>query len=175
MSSEPAPEALLAVAKASPAAVARHDRDAWLSLFATNALVNDPVGSRPHVGRAALGRFYDTFIAPNAIRFEVHREKVTGMTVMRDVSIVTTMSSGLTISVPAIIRYEIVEEFGQLKIRGLYAYWRLLPMIGQVLGSGIKGLMTMASLSVQMLKHQGLRGVLGFMRGFFYRGKPPPF
>ena len=71
---EPAPTVaeLLAAVGRSPAAVAVHDRAAWVGLFSDGARVNDPVGSRPHVGRAAIEKFYDTFIAPNTITFHVN-------------------------------------------------------------------------------------------------------
>ncbi|MBI2382542.1 MAG: nuclear transport factor 2 family protein [Gammaproteobacteria bacterium] len=162
---------LLETAKASPAAVAVHDRAGWLALYASDGLVNDPVGSRPHVGRAALERFYDTFIAPNAIRFRSNQDLVCGSTVVRDVTIQTTMPSGLRLDVPAHLLYEIAEEGGALRIRRLYAHWELLPMVGQALRTGFKGLWTFTALSGRMLARQGLGGVFGFMRGFFGVGR----
>ena len=42
----------LALAGRSPAAVAVHDKSAWLSLFARHNRVEDPVGSAPHVSAA---------------------------------------------------------------------------------------------------------------------------
>ena len=69
----------------SPAAVAAHDKAAWLGLFARYSLVEDPVGSRPCVSRPSdsthngpLARFYDTFIAANDIRFVVERDMIGG-------------------------------------------------------------------------------------------------
>src|ERR1700756_4358597 len=90
---------LLAPVEASPRAVAAHERDAWVGLFAPGARVCDPVGSRPHTGRAAIERFYDTFIGPNDIVFRVERDVVCGMTVWRDLGIETTMSTGVTLRV----------------------------------------------------------------------------
>lgn len=157
---------LIAVVDASPAAVAVHDKAAWMGLFARGGEVNDPVGSRPHRGESAISRFYDTFIAPNDIRFEVDHDVVCGMTVVRDLVIKTRMPTGLAVDVPTHIRYELVEEHGQLRIRGLYAHWELMPMVLGTLKSGLKGLLTYARLSVRMLACQGVGGVLGFMRGF---------
>ncbi|MGB1581744.1 MAG: nuclear transport factor 2 family protein, partial [Nevskiales bacterium] len=150
----------------SPAAVAIHDKSAWLGLFASGGLVNDPVGSKPHVGQEEISRFYDTFIAPNQINFAVDKDTVCGMTVVRDLIIETTMSTGLRVDVPTHIRYELAEEDGQLKIEHLYAHWELMPMVLQTLKQGISGLLTYAKLSVHMIRCQGIGGVLGFMRGF---------
>ena len=78
-------ESLVAVG-GSPAAVAAHDKEGWLSLFTPSAVVNDPVGSAPHRGPAQLSRFYDTFIAPNTIGFQVNHDVVCGASVLRDVT-----------------------------------------------------------------------------------------
>src|SRR5690606_33906741 len=99
MPPEPTAVDLLTAVQASPRAVAAHDKDTWVSLFAPGAAVNDPVGSTPHVGPAAISRFYDTFIAPNTIAFHVDRDLVAGRTVVRDLSIETTMSTGATVLV----------------------------------------------------------------------------
>ena len=36
-----------------------NDKDRWLSLFAADAVITDPVGSPPHAGKAALDAFWD--------------------------------------------------------------------------------------------------------------------
>ncbi|WP_369669948.1 nuclear transport factor 2 family protein, partial [Enterococcus faecium] len=77
-------EQLMAVVEGSPKAVGAHDRSTWVALFAGDGQVNDPVGSRPHNGQAAIESFYDTFIAPNSITFHVERDIVCGRTVWRD-------------------------------------------------------------------------------------------
>lgn len=155
----------------SPAAVAIHDKAAWLGLFANGCLVNDPVGSKPHMGREEIGHFYDSFIAPNQINFDVDKDSVCGMMVMRDLIIETTMSTGLRVDVPTHIRYELVEEAGELKIEHLYAHWELMPMVLQTLKQGVLGLVTYGKLTLHMIRCQGLGGVLGFMRGFRGVGK----
>jgi steroid Delta-isomerase len=74
------------LARQSQAAVHRKDREAWLSLFAPDAVVADPVGPSPldpdgdgHRGLAAIGAFYDTVIAPNEhISFEIERSYLCG-------------------------------------------------------------------------------------------------
>ena len=165
------PEALLAAVQQSPILVAKHDRAAWCSLYAAEGQVNDPIGSRPHTGRAAIERFYDTFIAPNTITFDVHQDIVCGMSVMRDLTIETVMSTGVKLHVPMHLRYDLVEESGQLKIHRLYAHWELLPMILQLLGTGPKGRWTAIKLGPQLILNQGIGGVIGFMRGFLGVGR----
>ncbi|MGW7532984.1 nuclear transport factor 2 family protein [Amycolatopsis sp. NPDC054798] len=53
-------------------AVRRRDKEAWLALFAADALVEDPVGpsqfdveGKGHRGRDAISAFWDQAIAPN--------------------------------------------------------------------------------------------------------------
>lgn len=157
--------------KKSPAAVAVHDKTTWLALFASDGLVNDPVGSRPHQGREAIDRFYETFIAPNTIVFDVAHDVVCGNTVVRDLIIETTMSTGLKVDVPTHIRYELVEEGGELRVHRLYAHWELSPMVLQTLKAGVSGMVTYSKLSVHMIRCQGVGGVMGFMQGFGGIGK----
>lgn len=189
MSFNPGPDSLLAAVQQSPILVAAHDRAAWCSLYATDGQVNDPVGSRPHTGRAAIERFYDTFIAPNSITFDVQHDMVCGMSVMRDLTIETIMSTGVKLHVPMHLRYDLVEagviekdllspalalgaaEAGALKIQRLYAHWELLPMILQLLGAGLKGWWTAIKLGPQLILNQGIGGVIGFMRGFLGVGR----
>ncbi len=93
---------LLATVARSPAAVAAGDRAAWVSIFAHFNIVEDPVGSRPHHSgifdakagkrcQAPLERFFDTFIAPNDIRFHVDRDIVCENHVVRDLTIEISM------------------------------------------------------------------------------------
>jgi hypothetical protein len=160
-----APEQLLATVRRSPAAVAVHDKAAWVGLFAPDGLINDPVGSRPHVGPDAIARFYDMFIAPNTIEFEVARDLVCGTTVMRDLTVHTTMGPGVELHIPMHLRYELVPVPGGWKIAGLYAHWELAAMIGQLLRCGGRGLLVGAQLGPRMLRTLGVRGTVGFADG----------
>jgi len=154
---------LIAVVEQSPAAVGRHDKAAWVALFADNAQVNDPVGSAPNVGREVIGRFYDTFIAPNTIIFGVEHDIVCGDSVIRDLSIETRMSDHVKLHVPMHLRYDLDAD---RKIVGLYAYWELPGMIGQLLKRGPLALPVAVKLSAKLMKNQRLSGSLGFAKGF---------
>lgn len=149
---------------ASPRAVAVHDRAAWVGLFTRDAVVNDPVGSAPHRGYDAIARFYDTFIAPNDIVFEVAHDFAGPATVVRDLAITITMSTGARVRVPMHLRYEIAVEDGDLRISYLAAYWELLPMVGQLMTTGLAGLHAGTRLGGLLLRNQGVAGLRGMAR-----------
>ncbi|MEZ4453320.1 MAG: nuclear transport factor 2 family protein [Nannocystaceae bacterium] len=157
-------EELLSIVRRSPERVAAHDREGWLDLFSADAVVEDPVGAAPNP-RARLGRFYDTFIAGNTIDFEVREDLVAGVEVVRDVVLHTRLSTGLEIAVPAHLLYEIADEGGAPKIRRLRAIWDLRRRSRGALAAGLPGLWTLTVVSGQMLRRQGLGGVLGYSRG----------
>ena len=160
------PRDLLALIERSPAAVAAHDRSHWLALFARDGVIEDPVGSRPvRVSMAgATERFYETFIAPNDIRFEVQADYVGPQQVLRDLTIHIRMAPAVTVLVPMHLRYEITSEDGSPKISHLAAHWELVPMMGQLLGKGLPAWPVMANMSIRMLQQLGLAGLLGFSR-----------
>ncbi|MBF6355074.1 nuclear transport factor 2 family protein [Nocardia higoensis] len=161
---EPTAADLLAAVQASPRAVAAHDKTAWVGLFAAHATVNDPVGSAPHLGPTAIGRFYDTFIAPNAITFHVDRDLVAGRTVVRDLSIEITMSTGATVLVPMHLRYDLADTDEGLRITRLAAHWELAPMVLRLLRAGLPGLGAVTVLGPRLVRNQGLSGALGMTR-----------
>jgi hypothetical protein len=165
----------LALVERSPAAVAVHDKAAWLALFARYSLVEDPVGSAPHItgiydagdgyrGRGGLGRFYETFIAPNTIVFHVNRDIVNGLHVVRDLTIEIEMSAKVTVRVPTHLLYELTVEGEELKILRLAAHWELGPMLRQQMASGRAFLAVGCASAARMWRHQGLRGIAGFIR-----------
>ena len=157
---------MLATAERSPAAAGARDRTAWVGLFATTGRVEDPVGSTPHRGVAAIGRFYDTFIGPRDVRFHPDVDIVVGPTVVRDGELEVTMASTLTLRVPVYIRYDLQDDAGELKIAALSAFWELPTMVGQFLRGGIRAVPVGLQLSKLLLTNQGLVGTLGFLGGF---------
>jgi hypothetical protein len=157
---------LLATAERSPAAASARDRNAWVGLFTPNGRVEDPVGSRPHRGTAAIGRFYDTFIGPRDITFCRDVDIVVGTTVIRDGELEVTMASALTLRVPVYIRYDLQDEADGLKIAALSAFWELPAMVGQFLRGGVRAVPAGVALSQLLLTNQGLAGTLGFLSGF---------
>jgi hypothetical protein len=157
---------LLATAHRSLAAAAAHDRQGWIDLFTADARVEDPVGSQPHRGHVAIGRFYDTFIAPRAISHHPHRDIVVGTTVLRDLELEIQMASTLTMRVPTYIRYDLHPDRDELRVAALSAYWELPVMIGQFVRGGLGAVPAGMSLGRSMFANQGLSGSLGFLSGF---------
>ena len=157
---------VLSAAHRSLAAAGEHDRAGWLDLFTADGRVEDPVGSSPHRGRAAIGNFYDTFIGPRQISYDLDADLVVGATVLRDLTLAIQMSSTLTMQVPAYIRYDLKDTAGGLRIAALSAYWELPAMVRRFLGGGVGAVPAGLALGQAMVIHQGLRGSTGFLRGF---------
>ena len=169
---------LIAIVEQSPQAVAIHDKAAWMGIFANNHVVEDPVGSTPHLSNSgsnephdALSRFYDTFIAPNQLAFDVKQDVVCAKHVIRDLQINLQMSDKISAEVPMHLLYELTEEDGTYKVSRLAAHWEFMPMIMQLLKKGFAALPVLAALTVRMLKLQGIGGALGFSKAAFNVGK----
>lgn len=89
------------LARRSQAAVKVKDRVEWLSLWAPDAVVQDPVGPSPfdpegngHRGPEAIAAFYDKVIAPNElITFEIEHSYLCGNEVA-DVGVIRTVLPG---------------------------------------------------------------------------------
>ena len=150
----------LEVARRSPELVGRHDLDGWLALFTEDAEVHDPVGGPAHP-RGALEAFWRIFIADNRIRFEEHLDVVDGAWVYRDVTIHTTLSTGVVLKVPAILRYEVVGH----RIRRLHAHWELGPMILQTMLLGPLAWWASTLLFLRMFRFMGLGGTWAYLMG----------
>ena len=84
----------------------------------------------------------------------------------RDVTIHTHMATGLSLRVPAHLRYQLrAQPSGPCYIRRLCAHWELGSMLGQSLRSGWLGLRSNAGLTRHLLACQGMTGAIGFTRG----------
>ena len=155
---------LLAVVERSPACVAVHERDRWLALFGDDALVEDPVGAPPaHKATGALGRFWDTFIAPHEIRFEVRRDHVIGRDVFRDAVIHTRIAPRVSIEVPAYLLYQLDGDGGALRVRRMAAHWQLGRLSLGALALGPRAWLPMTLLFARMLRRMGLSWVGGYL------------
>jgi hypothetical protein len=161
---------LLATVERSPQAAAAHDRDGWVQLFTSDARVEDPVGSQPHVGHERIERFYDTFIGPRDIKFHRDLDIVCGSVVLRDLELEVAMGPGVTMYIPAFLRYDLREVNGEWKIARLRAYWELPAMMLQFLRSGRSAVAPALKLSRGLLSNQGPGGAAGFLTGFHRPG-----
>lgn len=164
---------VLEVVHASPRAVGAHDRAGWIGLFADDYVIEDPVGSRPVRGDG-IGPFWDTFVAPNDVVFEVHRDWSDGMSVVRDVTVVTTLATGVQVHTPAHLLYELVETDAGLRVRRMAAHWEPLPVFAQLMRPRLAHVRSMLSMGVRMLRHLGPGGTAAFVgsvRSVGRRGK----
>jgi len=170
----PTTEELVAAVEQSPRAAAAHDRASWVGLFTDDGRVEDPVGSRPHVGHTQIGRFYDTFIGPRQVTFHRHADIVSGTSVIRDVTLEVMMGFGVRLMVPAFIRYDLRAAETGWRIASLRAYWELPAMLTEFLRNGPKSLPVALRLCTALMRNQGLSGTVRYldaMRGPARRGK----
>lgn len=166
--------AVLSTVERSPAAAAAHDREGWVGLFTADGWVQDPVGSRPHIGRDQLRRFYDTFIGPRTITFHRDVDIVVGDTVLRDLVLQVAMGPAVTMHIPAVLRYDVRPDGDALRIAALRAYWELPAMALQFARAGVAAAPAGLRLTGALLRNQGPAGALGFaagMPGVGARGK----
>jgi len=165
----------LALVERSPAAVAARDKTVWLALFARVNLIEDPVGAAPLItgiydhragyrARDPLARFFDTFIAPNTIRFHVDRDVVCGLHVVRDLTIEITMEPQVVVHVPVHLLYELVVEDAALKIFRLAAHWEFWPMLKQQVAAGWPSVKVGHASAARLLRHMGISGMAGYLR-----------
>jgi hypothetical protein len=166
-------EELIAFVNRSPERVAAHDRAAWLALFDPDGEVEDPVGVgaarrgrgvRGVRGDDELARFYDTFIGPNDVRFEVAQDLCVGRHVVRDVTIHIRLPTGLAVHVPAYLRYDLAAARGALRIARMAAHWELPSIARQCLSAGVRGARTLASNTARILRVQGPAGAAAYTR-----------
>lgn len=118
----------------SIAAVQAKDKDAWLALFADDAVVEDPVGRSfldesglGHRGKEAIGAFFDNNIATvEQIRFELHDSFATGDEVANVATIHMTLPGGTTSRCEGVFVYRVRDDG---KLVSLRAYWEVDRMM----------------------------------------------
>ncbi|GAS94597.1 ketosteroid isomerase-like protein [Mycolicibacterium canariasense] len=115
--------------KRSRAAVAARDKDAWLAVFADDAVVQDPIGpsffdpeGTGHRGKEAIAAFWDKAIAPtDNLEFRFVDTFQCGDEEANIGSIVTTMG-GHRITTEGVFTYRVNAQ-GELV--ALRAYWEV--------------------------------------------------
>ncbi|MCP4435440.1 MAG: nuclear transport factor 2 family protein [Actinomycetia bacterium] len=110
-------------------AVEAGDRDAWLALFAPDAIVEDPIGEsildpegKGHRGADEIAAFYDNVIGPNQVRFRIDQSWAAGNEVANVGTITTTMGDGTVVHTDGVFTYRI-NDAGQ--VTALRAYWEV--------------------------------------------------
>jgi hypothetical protein len=161
------------VVRSSPAAVAAHDKAGWIALFDDDYVIEDPVGWRPVRGDD-ISSFWDAFIAPNDIEFVVHHDWIDGLHVVRDVTVVTTLGTGLQVRTPAHLRYELVQRDGALKVERMAAHWELVPNFAQLMRPRASHIRSMAAMNASLIRNLGPRDTaryVGAIRSVGTKGK----
>jgi steroid delta-isomerase len=108
-------------------AVKAKTKDAWLALFADDAKIEDPVGASPldpegkgHIGKDAIGAFWDQNIALNDIAFDIRHSYACGNEVANVGTITTTLPNGMKALAEGVFVYK-VDAAG--KLVSLRAFW----------------------------------------------------
>jgi ketosteroid isomerase-like protein len=111
--------------------VERGERDAWLGLFAADAVIEDPVGHvPPRQGAAQLAEFWDTAIAgAEEVRFDIRRvhEAPGEALAVAEVAVRAPGGAGATYDVAVHYRFD---DDGA--IVALRAFWDLSDVVAQL-------------------------------------------
>lgn len=163
---------LLALVRSSPTYVAAHDKTGWIGIFGDEYVIEDPVGSRPvrSEDAGALERFWDTFIAPNEIEFQVAQDWVDDFDVVRDVTIVTSLRPGVEVRTPAHLIYQTAYEQGTLSVRRMAAYWEPRPVYRQLMRPTRSHLGAAIGQFIRMFRNLGVGPSLQFIGAARYVG-----
>jgi steroid delta-isomerase len=114
--------------KRSREAAMAHDKEAWLDLFADDAIVEDPIGpslfdpeGKGHRGRDAIAAFWDKAIAPSKLEFNFVDSFQCGDEEANVGNIVVT-AHGHQITAEGVFTYKVNDEG---KLVALRAYWEM--------------------------------------------------
>lgn len=104
------------------------DKDAWLAVFADDAIVEDPIGpshfdpeGHGHRGKEAIAKFYDMAIAPSRLTFNFEKTYQCGNE-EANVGHIVIESSGYRVIAEGVFTYRVNDDG---KIVALRAYWEL--------------------------------------------------
>ncbi len=105
-----------------------HDRETWLSLFADDAIVEDPIGpshfdpeGEGHRGKEAIAAFYDMAIAPSELEFNFVETYQCGNE-EANVGNIVIRAGGYQVIAEGVFTYKANDEG---KLVALRAYWEV--------------------------------------------------
>jgi len=108
-------------------AVESRDREGWLSMWAEDACLEDPVGVSPldpegrgHRGIEAITRFYDKVIARSDLRFALRHSYACGSECANVGTITTKLKNGAVSRTELVMVYRL-DDAGRLQ--SLRAFW----------------------------------------------------
>jgi ketosteroid isomerase-like protein len=113
------------------------DKEAWLALYADDAIVQDPVGVSPfdptgdgHKGKEAIATFWDNVIGPSNLTITAHMRIPSGDNACAvHQSVINDMGNGNQTTVDMIAVYELNDEG---KIKRMSAFWSWSDMEEQL-------------------------------------------
>ena len=118
-------------------AVAAGDRDAWLSCYADDAVLHDPVGGSPLDpqgaglrGRDALEQFWQLAVAPNQVRFDIAAVHAAGAEAAVVATVTTRFAHGAVAGYDGVFVYTIDDDRRIVSLRGYWDVQRLLSSLG---------------------------------------------
>ena len=104
------------------------DKQAWLAVFADDAIVEDPIGpshfdpeGKGHRGKEAISKFYDMAIAPSELTFNFEKTYQCGNE-EANVGNIVIRSRGYEVVAEGVFTYRVNDEG---KIVALRAYWEV--------------------------------------------------
>lgn len=108
--------------------VAAGDLDAWLELYADDAVIEDPVGpsmfdeeGRGHRGTDGIRAFWQTAIAPvDTFHFTVHDSHANGRVCANVATITTRFADGTVVDTDLVTIHEVGDDG---RIRHMRAHW----------------------------------------------------
>ena len=115
------------VAIQSVQCVQNKNREGWLSVWAKDGVIEDPVGISPldpagkgHVGFEAITRFYDNIIAPGDLRFSIRQSFACGNECANVGTITNKSAEGFVTRTELVMVYRINDDG---KLQSLRAFW----------------------------------------------------
>jgi steroid Delta-isomerase len=125
-------------------AVTGGDRDAWLSCYADDAVLHDPVGGSPLDpqgaglrGREALDRFWRLAVAPNRVRFDVTAVHAAGSEAAVVATVTTHYPNGAVAGYDGVFVYAVDQDHRVTSLRGYWDVRRVLSVLGAGLVPGL--------------------------------------
>ncbi len=113
----------------SRAAVQAGDKDAWLAIFADDAVVQDPVGvsmfdatGEGHRGKDGIAKFWDDVVSMNPVQMGIISSAAGGDEVANYITITTSFPDGGSMSGEMVAIYKVNAD-GQ--VESLRAFWEM--------------------------------------------------
>lgn len=111
----------------------RKAREEWLSLFAEDAIIEDPIGRSPldkegqgHRGKEAIAAFYDRHVAPSGRKFEIRDSFACGREVANVGRIHLVFPDGREAVCDGVFVYRVDEEGRIVALRNYWEWDRMM-------------------------------------------------